>query len=201
MRETGTAHLFSISGMHVGIVAASCCLFVLCAFSAPLFLFSGMVNRFPVYQILLPLIVLVTAVYATIADWQLPVQRAWLFIFLLSVTVLMKRYILLWQSLVITVAIIIVISPFSVFGASLYLSAGAVALLGFISWRYHTTGKAFRYRLVQLLFVQSLLSVLLVFFTVLFFGTASLLTAPINMIAIPIITLLVPFFIRWARIY
>ncbi len=192
MRETGTGHLFSISGLHVGMIAlwGSWLTGGVCGL---LFWMSGRQhNRRNVRYVTITFTVLFTAMYATLANWQVPVARAWLLVLLLGGLFFSGANWTWPQRYVVMLVACIVLFPFSLFGSSFYLSAGALALLIFTASRIATTVKDVHNRVTVLLQTQFVLSLLLIPITAGFFDAASVLTAPVNLIAIPAVTFIVP---------
>lgn len=192
LRDTGTGHLFSISGLHVGMIAlwASVISGGVCGLW---FWLSGQQhNRRNVRHHVIFMILLLTAGYATLANWQVPVARAWLLLLLITVIAL-SGVIWSWlQRFLLMLVACIVLFPLSLFGSSFFLSAGALALLLFVGCLQPVSYKGLSARIKAGIVIQGILSVLLIPVTAGFFDTASLLTAPVNILAIPIVTLVVP---------
>ncbi|MBU2976986.1 DNA internalization-related competence protein ComEC/Rec2 [Alteromonas sp. C1M14] len=192
LRVTGTAHLFSISGMHVGMVAMWSSLFSALCVAAIVRLSQTHFNHLNMHPLVLFLALSLSGVYATLANWQVPVTRAWIGLGLLSALWLSHRHWTYLQRYVVMVLLCIVIFPFSVFGSSFYLSAGAVALLIFITWRLKKPTETLLGKCWYVGKLQLAMSLVLIPITALFFDNASLLVAPVNLLAIPWVTLLVP---------
>ncbi|MEG3768579.1 DNA internalization-related competence protein ComEC/Rec2, partial [Alteromonas sp. 14N.309.X.WAT.G.H12] len=192
LRVTGTAHLFSISGMHVGVVALWTSLFAGIFVAILLLARRRNYNGFNIQPQVLSIALIVSGGYATLANWQVPVSRAWICFGILSVLWLSGRYWTWLQRYLVMVASCILLFPFSVFGTSFYLSAGAVALLILLTWRFKPPGTSWLGRFKYVCKLQFTLSLVLVPVTAVFFNSMSLLVAPVNLIAIPWITMIVP---------
>ncbi|QJR82501.1 DNA internalization-related competence protein ComEC/Rec2 [Alteromonas pelagimontana] len=192
MQVTGTAHLFSISGLHLGMVAAFSYGFMMIigvGFSC----LSGL--RTPVLNLDRQLVIPVLAMcagYAHLAGWQLPVTRA---LVLLSVYFAIKHFYRHWAAhhiaLWMLVAVIICF-PFSILSASLYLSAGAVLMIWFINWRSPALSITGYQKFKQLIRIQLWLSLLMLPVTLGWFGAVSLTAPVVNLFCVPLVSLLVP---------
>ncbi|WP_083272927.1 DNA internalization-related competence protein ComEC/Rec2 [Alteromonas confluentis] len=192
MRETGTGHLFSISGLHVGMVALWASVLASAMYGVIFWLWGLPHNRCNVRGFTFIVVVLLTALYATLANWQVPVARAWLLVLMVT-GLFFSRAVWSWlQRFILMIAACILLFPFGIFGSSFYLSAGALALLLFIGSRFSVTGENRLSKLKVLIVSQCVLSFLLLPVTVGFFDAASLLTAPVNLLAIPVVTVIVP---------
>jgi competence protein ComEC len=125
LRRTGTAHLLVVSGLHIAVVATLGWLTGR-IISAPLMLAGGgALSRF------LPALFALAAatVYAALAGWGLPVQRAWLMLLVF----LIGNWQLLdlggWQRLKLALVVILTLQPLAILEPGLWLSFTAVALI------------------------------------------------------------------------
>ena len=192
LQKTGTGHLFSISGLHAGMVALWSALLTSAVISCFARLISAGHNGINIRLTVAVATLLMTALYAALANWQVPVTRAWLLILLLTLLLIFKVCWSWRHRLLMMVILCIIVSPFSVFSNSFYLSAGAVCVLIFIGWRWKLASYSYFHRIMFVIRAQCLISLFLMPFTLIFFGSVSLLTAGVNLIAIPVITLLMP---------
>ncbi len=125
LRETGTAHLMAISGLHVGIVAA-----------LGLLVGSSVWRRVPYLVSKLParsagVIVgfLLAIIYAALAGFALPTQRALIMLSIVSGALLLKRPAAPSRVLLVSLWIVIVLDPLAPLGPGFWLSFGAVACI------------------------------------------------------------------------
>ncbi|MDX1513743.1 MAG: DNA internalization-related competence protein ComEC/Rec2, partial [Gammaproteobacteria bacterium] len=137
LRDTGTAHLMAISGLHVGLVAGF-------AFLAGGWLWSRAASAcliVPAPRAAAVAALLAGAGYAAMAGFSLPTQRA---LILLGVVVWCQvrgRRTPFSAALCLALGAVLAMDPFAVLGPSLWLSFGAVAVLGFgMMHRFKTTG-------------------------------------------------------------
>lgn len=189
LQRTGTSHIFSISGMHLGIIVGG----VLC-------LLSGMfvVGRWLGLPIdtsanargcLFSIVVVVAGAYAWLSGLGIPVVRAW---WLLCIAMLLANARWIWRPhhvAVVMLFLCILVNPMSVLQTSLYLSVIAVFLIWLVYWRYTLS----RFNgLVALLLLQISLSVLIAPITLLWFGSFSVSSLVANTILVPVISLILP---------
>lgn len=189
IQRTGTAHLFSISGMHLGIIAATS--FYACCLG---FLFVRML--LPVTQAMVTIrtgVLIIVAVcafgYAYISGMALPVMRAYLLLLLVSVAAISRVAITPFSLLVMMVFFCLLIFPLSILQASFYLSVGAVIFIALLNWRYRLSARPWY---ISLLVMQVAISMAMLPLTLMWFGSASLIGIIANLLVVPIITLLLP---------
>lgn len=198
LQNTGTAHLFAISGMHLGIVFSVMLLMNkgLSLARTNLSINNGMqINRKPIHFILA---LGVCVIYAYFAGFQVPVLRALIGLAVISVLILMGRF-WRWQVSILTLlTIFIVLFPFAPLGISFWFSFIAVSLIWFFTWRWPLNASANKavaiWRTLAYGFLlQIFLSITTVPMTVFAFDSIAWISLLANMFAIPIVSLvLVP---------
>lgn len=190
LQHSGLAHVMSISGLHVGVVAVwviyLCRVMTFglrCLFSKPVDL-RGLTGG---------TLLLVTVLFTYLAGAQIPVVRAWLLL-LLSTLVFHAssywaiRHLCLWM-----VTLCLVLFPFSVLGVSFWLSVSAVCVIWLIHWRFGLPFQTFKDKLKSALKLQLCLSLAMVPLTAAQFGLVSVLSVVLNLFVTPLIALvLVP---------
>ncbi len=184
LRESGTAHLFAISGLHVGIVALLCfCLSNIISYVFPrsfLFISKQKINAVFAFIGLI--------VYGMIAGWGMPVQRA---IIMLSVLLFVKyflyRNINPWHLLNYSCMLILLFDPLAPLSAGFELSFFSVAILLFcFSGRIAQQSKIFTGLKVHVIMSLALLPLLIYYWQLL-----PLFSIAANVVAVPIVTLLI----------
>ena len=235
LQRTGTGHLFSISGMHLGIVAASLlwiinslvlvtrwlyiafvgrprvtqhattrwgavehgavkrgavkCGSMPANVSTGLASFIRVVNVAPIRTSVLLSITVFAFCYAAISGMALPVVRA--FVLLCIACLLSLGYGTarpLHAGLIMLFALI-VLFPLGTLGASFYLSVIAVFIIWYLHRSLRFSQKSWFAAAFQ---IQWYLSVLLVPVSLLWFGSASVVSVIANIVAVPIVTLILP---------
>src|SRR5690606_5201445 len=184
MRETGTLHLMAISGLHIALAAS---VFWFLARGIQLFLPC----RWMIWQIPLLAGLLFAAFYAWLTGLQPPALRTVISLAVLAALRMSGRLWSPWQVWLCCVATILIFDPMSVLSQSLILSAFAVAALIFWyqwlplpHWRW-----ASRIRpLVNLIYLQLGMLLLLLPLQVLIFHGFSISSLVANLFAVPLVT-------------
>ena len=123
--RTGTNHLMAISGLHVGLVAGFAGLLgsLLWALFVPL---RGVVSR-PAFMAVAG--VLGAAVYAGLAGFSIPTQRALIMLVAFLAALLWRRDAVAWHGLGLAAVVVLVLDPASVLAPGFWFSFGAVAVI------------------------------------------------------------------------
>lgn len=184
LRETGTAHLMAISGMHIALAASSGWLL---ARAVQLALPARLIGyRFPLLMNWLA-----AALYTWLSGSDAPAQRT---LFALTLWVAFRiRGVQLsgWQVWSLCVGGLLLLDPLSVLSESFWLSALAVAIL--LTWSHWfplpaRCRRGWRWLPVQLLHLQLGMMLLMAPLQVMLFEGISLSGLAANMLAIPVIT-------------
>ncbi len=184
-RETGTAHLMAISGMHIGLAA----LFgwLLARATQLFFPARWMGYRYPLFISLL-----VALLYTWLAGANPPAVRAMLALTLWCLLRLAGICCSGWQVWAICIATILFFDPLAILSDSLWLSALAVAaLLLWYQWLPLPASLAQRKRWwwLQLLHLQIGMMLLLMPVQALIFHGVSISALLANLIAVPVVSL------------
>ncbi len=182
MRATGTNHLMAISGLHIGLFAG-----------AVYWLFIQLWSRIPRLALWLPAqkaaiapALLAALFYAALAGFSIPVQRAWVMLVIVLLALAMNRKTDPLHVLALALTGVLLFDPLSVMATGFWLSFSAVAIIAWAVSRISRRGKA-----SQAVFVQVAVSLGLIPLVLLFFGQFSLLSPLANLLAVPVIGLLV----------
>jgi competence protein ComEC len=183
LRDTGTAHLVAISGLHVGWVAWL------------LFNAAGAVwRRLPRAPLWLPTPRFAAlgagtgaAAYAALAGLGLPTQRALIMVAAGLGAWLLGRPFRFERALAVAALAVLVWSPDSLFGAGFWLSFTAVAGIGLLL----AGPLRHRGRLAATLAIQGLVVLVISPWLAFWFGQVSLVAPLANAVAIPVVSLLV----------
>ncbi len=181
-KNTGTAHLIAISGLHIGIIAGFA--FFLAHKIWNLLVYKTGITRNDFCWLMSWIAVLM---YSLLSGFELPAQRAFLMFTVLGLMFLLRLPFNLLHSVMATLIAVLVFSPLAVLSESFWLTLcamGIILLGGFILQHQRS-----RWR--QLLTIQLLFSFLFIPLTLLIFKqihTASLFA---NLVAVPLISLII----------
>ena len=127
LRDTGTAHLMAISGLHVGLVATLAFLLARSLWGRCFRLCLWL----PAQRAAAAAGLAAGAAYSAMAGFALPTQRALIMLAVVMWCLSRNRLTAFSVVLCAALAAVIVMDPFSVLGPSLWLSFAAVAVLAF----------------------------------------------------------------------
>jgi competence protein ComEC len=187
-RDTGTAHLMAISGLHVGLVATLAFLLTKLIWSRCFHLCLWM----PAQRAAAVAALAAGVAYSAMAGFSLPTQRAMVMLAVVMWCLSRNRTTAFSVVLCAALAVVILIDPFSVLGPSIWLSFAAVAVLAFgmsqlqVAECRGLSGIWWRWGKVQCLAALGLAPILLATF-----GQQPLLSPLANLLAIPWVACLV----------
>jgi competence protein ComEC len=183
LARSGTSHLMAISGMHIGMIAA------IAAWIA------AVVQRArqrrgalgTARDAALRCGVAAAVAYSALAGWSVPTQRTVLMILVLAVALGARRRAGAWDGLALAAMGVLLADPMSALAPGFWLSFGAVAAIVFATAGYATRPRLFAgYGRLQLAVTVGLVPMLLGSF-----GSVSLVSAAVNLLAVPLYTLLI----------
>ena len=200
LTATGTGHLIAISGLHIGLVASGTFVVVMLlvrVFPLSLFARSYRVQTINIRYFAIGLSIIVAISYGYLAGFSLPTVRALVMLVfywsirLLKINISIKRWLLL------TLFVITISTPFSLFSASFWLSFYAVIIIFLTLWRFKNYllkgHKAWRF-IKSLVTIQVSLTIFLLPISAIFFKQVPIVALLANIIAVPWMSLLsIPF--------
>ncbi len=130
--KTGTSHILSINGLHVGIIATSAFFFVFLVLKSSEYLML----RFNIIKLATMAAFLMVLISAFIAGMEIPVQRSTLMALIFLIALVGGRQKDLYNTLILAALIILLISPEALFESSFQLSFMAVLALIYIIARF-----------------------------------------------------------------
>ena len=183
LRDTGTVHLLAISGLHIALIATFAYvlagwLWVLCS---PLHIRCSK----PAFAI--PFGFFCAAIYAALAGFSLPTQRALIMLFVAGVGLLTRRASVASFALSAAVILIAVLDPTAVLSIGFAMSFTAVALLIYLGQGRQRSDKKW----IGAMRLQWQLSLLMLPLSAWFFGSGSLISPLANLVAVPFVGLLI----------
>lgn len=180
LQRTGTVHLVVVSGLQIGMIAGLC--LVLGLGMGRLAVGAG--ATVPASTIAVPVALAAALAYSFLAGMGVPVQRSLIMSACGLLAVLLRRSSHLWHVFGFALLLIALLEPLAATKAGFWLSF--VAVLGLLGW--------FSFRPVSGWWRQMLHSQLVVFvclapWLIYFQGSVSLWSLPVNLVAIPWISL------------
>ena len=135
---TGANHLIAISGLHIGLVAGLAYLLVLKTWGLLLVVAPGPLGRVPPIRAAAAGAMLAALVYALLAGFSLPTQRALVMLWVYFGMKLHDRTVPSGDVLGMALVAVLALDPFAPMAASFWLSFGAVAVIFYgIGYRVH----------------------------------------------------------------
>lgn len=182
-RRTGVAHLVSISGLHISLVALLFGGVTAWAWRRV----PGLVLRVPVRRAAAVAGLSAAAAYAAMAGLGLPTQRALLMLAVLALALLSGREALGSRTLLIALGVVLLHDPWSVLSAGFWLSFGAVTVILLVVSGRRPVVHALRAAVtIQLAIGLATLPIL-----VALFGGYPLVSPLANAIAIPLVSFVI----------
>ena len=181
LQQTGTSHLVAISGLHIAVVAG----FALFPIMLIWRLFPRLNERVPLRVVGGLLGVVFALIYAMLAGFTLPTQRALLMVVIGIWGLVSRRNYDASTILALALLGVLILDPLAAMTISFWLSFLAVTLILIFLKRQMQKP---RFAIIKL---QLMLSLAMLPLTLLFFGTASLTSPVANLFAIPWVSLLV----------
>lgn len=127
LRNSGLAHLLSISGLHIGLIAG----LVFAGLRSLLVLIPGLALRYPIKKWAAVGAIMAAFIYALLAGATLPTQRAFLMAAVALIAVVLDRRGISLRSIAGAAFVVLLIQPESLLGPSFQMSfAAATALVG-----------------------------------------------------------------------
>lgn len=180
-RKTGTIHLVVISGSHIGLIAGLVYLLVL-----KLWAWTGWLSQSP-QKIAAVSALLVAIFYSALAGFSVPTQRSVVMLFIAMTAIVLQRNSRPFNTLAIALFAVLILDPTAVLAAGFWLSFLAVSLIVYaVSGRLGKLGN-----LCGAIKLHWFTSVGLSPLLLLFFQQVSLIAPLANLVAVPVISLLV----------
>ena len=180
-RRTGTVHLMVVSGLHVGLVLTACYFVFRLAF--------GCLGLFVTSERPAAVLALIAAaVFVDATGLGVPALRAWLMAAVVLASMMLGRRTSVLATLAVSALVVLLFDPLAIHQAGFYLSFAAVAVL-LVGSRLGVIGKHPVTALVMMQLVLYLfMAPLLAFQQTLVPGLGNLS----NLLAVPLVTLLLP---------
>ena len=188
LRHTGTAHLMAISGLHIGLISGWFYLLAAGIWWLVSKITSGYSHRWctkPVFCVVVSL--LGAYVYAALAGFSLPTQRALIMLCVVACASVFRRVWPPGSALLLALLLVLLIEPLTVLSVGFWLSFGTVSAIFYLyNGRLHK-----RQKFNKLLGVHLKLSIVLLPASAWFFQQGAILAPLANVIAVPVVGLVV----------
>lgn len=125
LRRTGLAHVLSISGLHMALVAATIMGILRAGFAC----FPDFASRRPVKKYAAAVALVAAAGYLLVSGAQVAAQRSFIMLAVMLVALLFDRAALTMRNLAISAIVVLALSPHEVMGPSFQMSFAATAAL------------------------------------------------------------------------
>lgn len=184
LRDTGTAHLLAISGLHISLVAGATFLAVR--------LFIGLVmpvgRRWPAQRPAAIAAVVVATAYAALAGFPVSAERALIMLTVAMLAVVMRKPAVTLDNYALAMAAVATIDPLALLGMGFWLSftaVGCLLLIDLTRRRAGTLARVLRLHVALALGMTPLLALL--------YASIPVASPIANLVAVPIVTfILVP---------
>lgn len=132
LRRTGLAHILSISGLHMALVALT----VMVTIRAGFAFFPVYSSNRPVKKYAAAVALVASAAYLLISGAEVAAQRSFIMLAVMLVAVMLDRSALTMRNLAISAIVVLAISPHEILGPSFQMSFAATAALiaGYAAW-------------------------------------------------------------------
>jgi len=174
--RTGTGHLISVSGLHVGLVAG----LVFGLIRRSWGWLPAPAQRWPVSKVAALLALLAAGVYSLLSGLSLPTQRSWVMLAVALLALFAQRAVVPSRILAMALVAVLIGDPTAPLSYGFWLSFGAVAAIF-----YAVSGRRLQAPLREWLDLQLAITLALLPLTLLLFHQIPLLSPLANLVAIP----------------
>jgi len=182
LQDTGTSHLVAISGLHIGLVAAW--VFFIVRWLWPRSF--GAYLPIPAPQVAAVIAWCAALIYAAMAGFSIPTQRALIMITVVTLSVIIKRPIALSHVWALSLIAVLIYDPLAALSPGFWLSFAAVGVILYgLGNRLRSDSLWWRYGRVHVIVALGLIPLL-----VLLFQKVPVLSPIANFIAVPIVSLM-----------
>jgi len=187
LRQTGTSHLVAISGLHVGLVAGLMFLLLNRLWRLSGYFSERLMLYCPAPKAAAWGAMLAALVYAALAGFSLPTQRALIMLSIVMLGIVFSRGLSPGRTLALALLAVLIVDPLAVMSAGFWLSFLAVWVIVYgLAARVGGQGKWRQWWRAQWWVTLGLMPALL-----LFFQQVSLIAPVANVVAIPLVSLLI----------
>ncbi len=183
--QTGTSHLMAISGLHIGLIAGLFFYLVRCL--VPAFI----CQYISASQVAALFSLIAGGFYALLAGFSVPTQRAFIMLLVFTLAILIKRPALSLNTWSLALIAVLIIDPVSVLSAGFWLSFVAVFIIMLVVSARVKSSKNKLHNWLQGMRIQWLIAISMLPLSLLLFQQGSIISPLANMIAIPLVGLVI----------
>ncbi|MFC5990170.1 ComEC/Rec2 family competence protein [Limoniibacter endophyticus] len=126
LRQTGLAHVLSISGLHMAMVTG----FAMAGFRVLLALIPSLASRYPIKKIAAVLALLAASFYLVLSGAEVAARRSFIMVAIMLIAVIFDRAAITMRNVALSALVIFAISPHQILGPSFQMSyAATIALI------------------------------------------------------------------------
>ncbi|MEM5547103.1 DNA internalization-related competence protein ComEC/Rec2 [Pseudoalteromonas fuliginea] len=188
MQSLGLSHLLAISGLHIGLIFGFC--YIITRFLFKQIKYAGKQTKN--LSVIYSLVGFVGSfIYVYLSDFLVSATRALIMLGCYLALYFLAKQPLRWRSILYALVILLIINPFNVLNAGLYFSFIAVVIIFLVVKKIPIFNTSFLNKVVALTVVQIALFIGLLPVSLYFFNGVSLVGLVLNLIAIPLFSLVV----------
>lgn len=185
--RTGIAHLVSISGLHITMIAGLVAVTVGWCWRRS----ARALSLMPAQAAAAIAAMAGALAYCLLAGWGVPAQRTFFMLATVAAALLLRERTRAATTLALAAAVVTLLDPWAVLAPGFWLSFGAVAAIFYSMQGRPAQGGGWRARLAAAAHTQAVVTLALVPMTVVLFQQVSLVSPLANAVAIPLVSLVV----------
>lgn len=187
LQKLGLSHLIAISGLHISIIAGVSYWLISFLWGRASGLSIG--RRWPPFHVGLVGSCIIALLYSAMADFSIPTVRALLMWCSVALAFLLQRRSALYDGLIWSLLLVLLIFPLSVLSASFWMTFIAVVVISLMLMGRTQQTNNWQHKLKSLLKLQVAITLTLAIPSLLYFQQASFLGMLVNIIMIPLFSI------------
>lgn len=189
LQKLGLSHLIAISGLHISIIAGVS--FWLVSFIWGRLTGFSLTRRWSPFQVGLIASCLVAFVYSAMADFSIPTVRAFIMWCAVVAAFLLQRRAAFYDGLIGALLLVLLIFPLSVLSASFWMTFIAVVVISLVLMGRTQQQTGWKQKFKLLIKLQLAITLTLAIPSLIYFQQASFLGMLVNIIVIPLFSIII----------